>query len=432
MIIRLQHQRSDGEKDIYHLKSGRRYHIGRGSACEVRILDLKLSRKHCAVEYSEGEWRMIDLASTNGCKVDGDQIVGSVPLKVGSTVDIGQSSLQVVRILGDDEVDEEALGSTLATISPMPAKASAPAPSAPSAAAPAPARPGPRERPIAPMKTPAPVEQEGMDGEPARAPALEHVESEWEPEPEPESLTKTGALVPAAKAGASDQGLAAARAAANAAAEQMSDNTGQIQRPGSRLSDKPPTAELESGGYRSLDQVDLADDSAVARKMPGAGAPAAPPPPPPTPSQLAAASPQPPGGALAPPPPRPQTGVTKQPGTETRKRQKMVPVIVQALDADGAPAAPLATEAAPAAADAIPLGSAPPMEAAPPIVDAAAATPAAEAKPAVAPGAAEAERTFFITVLGRRVGPLTRAVARDLKAREIKGTLTFKDLERYS
>ncbi len=307
MIIRLQHQRSDGEKDVYHLKSGRRYNIGRGSACEVRILDLKLSRKHCAVEYSEGEWRLIDLASTNGCKVDGDQIVGSVPLRVGATIDIGQSSLQIVRILGDDEADEEALGSTVATL--MPAKA--PAASAPAAPAPAmapaastpaaPSRPGQLPRPHAAMKTPAPLEQEGMDGEPA--PALEHVESEWEPEPEPESLTKTGALVPnaqeaaaaAAKRDASDESLAAARAAANAAAEQMSDNTGQIKRPGSRLSDKPPTSELESGGYRSLDQIELADESAVARKLPGAAAPAnpappPPPPPPPTPSQLAAAT----------------------------------------------------------------------------------------------------------------------------------------------
>src|SRR4051812_13717466 len=107
MIIRLQHQRSDGDMDTYHLKSGRRYHIGRGSGCEVRILDLKLSRKHCALEYSEGEWRVIDLASTNGCKVDGDQIVGSMPLKTGTAIDIGQSTLRVVRILGDDEDAED-------------------------------------------------------------------------------------------------------------------------------------------------------------------------------------------------------------------------------------------------------------------------------------------------------------------------------------
>jgi len=41
------------------------------------------------------------------------------------------------------------------------------------------------------------------------------------------------------------------------------------------------------------------------------------------------------------------------------------------------------------------------------------------------------ERAFFITVLGKRVGPLSRAQARDLKARELKGTLTSADLATY-
>ena len=74
MILLLQHQRPDGEVDTYHLKPGRRYHIGRGSACEVRILDLKLSRKHCTIEFGDGAWNIIDLLSTNGCKLDGEQM----------------------------------------------------------------------------------------------------------------------------------------------------------------------------------------------------------------------------------------------------------------------------------------------------------------------------------------------------------------------
>jgi len=71
--------------------------------------------------------------------------------------------------------------------------------------------------------------------------------------------------------------------------------------------------------------------------------------------------------------------------------------------------------------------SRPPAPAAPapaPIVQSAASAPA--------PAAAGDERTFYITVLGRRVGPLTRIAARDLKARELKGTLTLKDLDQFS
>ena len=41
------------------------------------------------------------------------------------------------------------------------------------------------------------------------------------------------------------------------------------------------------------------------------------------------------------------------------------------------------------------------------------------------------DRSYFITVLGRRIGPLSRLVARDLKARELKGTLLLTDLAPY-
>ena len=57
--------------------------------------------------------------------------------------------------------------------------------------------------------------------------------------------------------------------------------------------------------------------------------------------------------------------------------------------------------------------------------------PVAAPAPSTSPGTDVQERTFFITVLGRRVGPLTRSAARELKARELKGTLTTADLEQY-
>ena len=82
-ILILQHQRPDGEVDTYHLKAGRRYHLGRGSQCQVRVLDLKLSRQHCAFEHGDQGWLLVDLASTNGCAVDGERVNGSRPLRSG-------------------------------------------------------------------------------------------------------------------------------------------------------------------------------------------------------------------------------------------------------------------------------------------------------------------------------------------------------------
>lgn len=96
MLLRIQHQRPDGEVDTYHLKPGRKYYIGRGSSCEIRILDLSLSRKHCALEFVNGEWSLIDLISTNGCKLDGQQVVGMSPLKKDSIILAGHTTLTSV------------------------------------------------------------------------------------------------------------------------------------------------------------------------------------------------------------------------------------------------------------------------------------------------------------------------------------------------
>lgn len=105
-ILVLHHQRPDGETDAYHLKAGRRYHLGRGSQCQVRVLDLKLSRQHCAFEHGSDGWVLIDLASTNGCSVDGERVTGQRPLAVGSRITAGGTLVEVVRI--HDSNDETA------------------------------------------------------------------------------------------------------------------------------------------------------------------------------------------------------------------------------------------------------------------------------------------------------------------------------------
>lgn len=402
MIIRLQHQRSDGDLDTYHLKSGRRYHIGRGSNCEVRILDLKLSRKHCAVEYTEGEWRVIDLASTNGCKVDGDQIVGSQPLQNGTAIEIGQSTIKVSRILGDDEdCDDEnraeehaAAGEHTDTSKVEPAE-------------------------FPPMEQ---VEQELLPPDDKEAVAFsDHSANDWEPEPEAELSTKTGALTPNAQADKkADKALDAARKAAVRSIEDAGSTTGLVQKSSPALPSaaKPappvhhptplpmPAADLESGPYKSLDK-----NGSPAFDL-GTAKPAAP-----KPAQVPAARSDP-----------------KAPGTETRRRQQIMPIIVQPMSDDEVEATkPVhpAPASAPAAANleltaaTLPMRPAAPQPMATPAPAPAAAAPASPGAPVMD------DRTFFITVLGRRVGPLTRAVARDLKARELKGTLTLKDLDPF-
>jgi hypothetical protein len=55
--------------------------------------------------------------------------------------------------------------------------------------------------------------------------------------------------------------------------------------------------------------------------------------------------------------------------------------------------------------------------------------------PATVPGAApnaasDEQRTYYVTLLGQRVGPLSRSQARELKAKELRGVLTAEEVER--
>jgi pSer/pThr/pTyr-binding forkhead associated (FHA) protein len=93
MLLLVHHQRSDGEIDTYHLKPGRKFHLGRGSTCEIRILDLSLSRRHAALEWLDGHWTITDLMSTNGCRLDGDPLVGTRPVQDGTVIAMGQTTL---------------------------------------------------------------------------------------------------------------------------------------------------------------------------------------------------------------------------------------------------------------------------------------------------------------------------------------------------
>ncbi|MBA3937846.1 MAG: FHA domain-containing protein, partial [Planctomycetes bacterium] len=200
MIMRLQHQRPDGEVDTYHLKPGRRYHIGRGSACEVRILDLKLSRKHCAVEFSDGAWQVIDLLSTNGCKLDGEQIIGTVPLVTGNAIEAGQTQLIVAEIVDNGAApvsvrrveDEDTTHSdgeqTRSDAAVVQGRLAAASDSGTEEAA-------EHEEPDHTETTRAPLEQDEMPEDDSRIePAIDS--SDFTPEPLAEALTKTASLIP--------------------------------------------------------------------------------------------------------------------------------------------------------------------------------------------------------------------------------------------
>ncbi len=317
MILELQHRRPDGDVDTYHLKPGRRYHLGRGSGCEVRILDLKLSRKHAAIEFQDGRWVLIDLASTNGCRLDSETMVGTAPLTAGSTVEIGQTSLTVVRLVPQD------------------GDAAAAAPEASAAAAPAP---------------PTPINQATYHSDEFR----------------PEQL-------------GSDRHQALA-------------------------SRHPPLPSPAAKHYDSSETFHPAALPATADPRLAVAI---------TPVQPIPVLPEPAGPT---PPPAPARGPA------TVRRAPIQPIRIE-------PDRSLNLE------DTVPTVSPDQVRPVPPpFVKPEAPTPLASA-----PGAAPVQntpapgddRTYFITVLGKRIGPLSRTVARELKARELKGILRPADLDQF-
>ena len=115
MLLILQHQRSDGETDHYHLKPGRCFRIGRGSTCEIRILDLNLSRNHGNLEFLDGSWRFTETGSTNGCRINGDVMDGSMTMKAGMILQMGSTTLVISQIFVPGSEPESQPGESSAT-----------------------------------------------------------------------------------------------------------------------------------------------------------------------------------------------------------------------------------------------------------------------------------------------------------------------------
>ncbi|HTI05448.1 MAG TPA: FHA domain-containing protein [Gemmatimonadales bacterium] len=135
--------------------------IGRADYNDIILPDESVSTTHAKLQRREGVWVLVDLDSTNGTFVDGDQIKGDVPLAPGATVRFGDVSL--VFEPTDDSAGVAKGGGTrvleqMVMVPPPATKpaAAAPAPK-PAAAAPAPAKPPAAAPKAAPTKPKGPV-----------------------------------------------------------------------------------------------------------------------------------------------------------------------------------------------------------------------------------------------------------------------------------
>ncbi len=322
-ILILQHQRPDGEVDTYHLKAGRRYHLGRGSQCQVRVLDLKLSRQHCAFEHGDAGWLLVDLASTNGCSVDGERVSGSRPLRQGSLVAAGSTTVQVDRITDSSE-DPDA----------VPAEAQPPSEHWPEQAESEPPR--------------------SSDRLAAAAARSADTSDELEPQAVPDRVTQSDPLIP---------GLPAATTAPPA----------------------PPT--------RTEPPQPALDHDVLATLQPGRYA-------------------APPAAAAA----------TTAPASEPVSRTFYINVL-------GRRVGPLSKAQARELKTKELKGTLTPSDLASVEAEASLGPVPATVAGTATNAAGDEQRTYYVTLLGQRVGPLSRSQARELKAKELRGVLTAEEVE---
>jgi pSer/pThr/pTyr-binding forkhead associated (FHA) protein len=134
--------------------------IGRADYNDIVIPDESVSTSHAKLQRREGVWVIVDLDSTNGTFIDGDQIKGEAPLAPGATVRFGEISL-VFEPTDDGESVAKGSGTRVMevlTMSPQPPKAAA---AKPAAAKPAPAKAAPPKPKVAGKQTPVAQEKKG-------------------------------------------------------------------------------------------------------------------------------------------------------------------------------------------------------------------------------------------------------------------------------
>src|SRR5262245_15034563 len=94
----LVHKREDGFGDVFPLTPGQRYTIGRAATNNVVLKDDQCSREHAEVSAADGgaRWRIRDLGSLNGTRVNGHRVEAEWELAPGDELNLGRTHLLFV------------------------------------------------------------------------------------------------------------------------------------------------------------------------------------------------------------------------------------------------------------------------------------------------------------------------------------------------
>ncbi|MEU7892497.1 DUF1707 and FHA domain-containing protein [Nonomuraea sp. NPDC049152] len=78
-----------------------RYVVGRGSACDLVLADLTVSRVHAELRKGDdGSWMLLDLGSLNGTRLNGWRLVGPARVRSGDEISFGDVGFLVSSTAG--------------------------------------------------------------------------------------------------------------------------------------------------------------------------------------------------------------------------------------------------------------------------------------------------------------------------------------------
>jgi FHA domain/Domain of unknown function (DUF1707) len=72
-----------------------RYVVGRGSACDLVLSDLTVSRVHAELRRDDHGWMLVDLGSLNGTRLNGWRLVGPARVRTGDEISFGDCGFLV-------------------------------------------------------------------------------------------------------------------------------------------------------------------------------------------------------------------------------------------------------------------------------------------------------------------------------------------------
>ncbi|WP_067125518.1 DUF1707 and FHA domain-containing protein [Microtetraspora malaysiensis] len=73
-----------------------RYLVGRGSACDLVLSDVTVSRMHAELRRAEDDaWLLVDLGSLNGTRLNGWRLVGPAQVRPGDEIAFGDCTFLV-------------------------------------------------------------------------------------------------------------------------------------------------------------------------------------------------------------------------------------------------------------------------------------------------------------------------------------------------